>query len=111
MDSGWAIGTLALVTVVTIIAILGVVIWSIRRHRDPNLKIDCDVGVGEIMPSLAGLSLGTPVDGNAVEILENGKFWDMLVERIEKARKSVHYETFLWKEGKLGKRMAKALAD
>jgi cardiolipin synthase len=111
MDSAWAIGTFALITVVTIFLVLGIVIWSIRRHRDPNLKIECDVGIAELMPSLSGLSLGTAVDGNALEILENGRFWDVLIERIGKARKSVHYETFLWKEGKLGKCMAKALAE
>ena len=111
MTSSWAIGTLALAVVIAILAFLGIVIWSIRRHRDPNLRIECDVGVDELLPSLAGLSLGTAVEGNAVEILENGKFWDVLLERIAKAKKSIHYETFLWKEGKLGKRLAKALAE
>ena len=63
------------------------------------------------MPTLAGLTLGTVVDGNSVEILENGKCWDVLIERIGKREGPVHYETFLWKEGKLGKRMAKAFAE
>jgi cardiolipin synthase A/B len=111
MASAWQVGSFALATFVTIVVIFVIVIWSIRRHRDPNLKIECDVGVAELMPSLAGLSLGSVVHGNAVEILENGCFWDALVDRIEKAKKSVHYETFLWEEGKLGKRMAKALAE
>lgn len=111
MTSNWAVGSFALATFVIVVTILGVVIWSIRRHRDPNLKIECDVGVAELMPTLAGLSLGTVVEGNALEILENGKFWDVLIERIGMAKKSIHYETFLWKEGKLGQRMAKALAE
>jgi cardiolipin synthase len=111
MDSAWAVGSLALATFVTIVVILGVVIWSIRRHRDPDLKIECDVGVESLLPSLAGMSLGTVVEGNSVEILENGRFWDVLIERIGKAKKTVHYETFLWTEGKLGKRMAKAFAE
>src|SRR5688572_3145461 len=111
MTSAWAVGSLALATFATIFVIFGLIIWSIRRHRDPDLRIECDVGVAELLPSIAGLSLGSVVQGNAVEIIENGKFWDVLVERIGKARKSVHYETFLWEEGKLGKRMAKAFAD
>ncbi len=111
MDSAWAVGSLALAIFIAIVTFLSMVIWSIRRHRDPNLKIECDVGIAELMPSLAGLSLGSAIDGNSVDILENGKLWDVLEERIGKARKSVHYETFLWKEGKLGKRMAKALAE
>ena len=111
MDSAWAVGSLALAAFVTIVVLLGLVIWSIRRHRDPTLKIECDAGVTELMPTLAGLSLGSVVEGNAVEVVENGKFWDVVIERIGKARKSVHYETFLWEEGKLGKRMAKAFAE
>ena len=111
MTSAWAVGSLALATFVTIVVIFGLVIWSIRRHRDPDLKIECDVGIIDLMPSIAGLSLGTVVHGNAVEILENGNFWDVLIGRIEKAKKTIHYETFLWEKGKLGKRMAKALSE
>ena len=32
------------------------VIWSIRRHRDPTLKIECDSPIDELMPSLSGLT-------------------------------------------------------
>ena len=39
------------------------VIWSIRRHRDPSLHIDCDYPIDKLMPSLAGLTLGTAVIG------------------------------------------------
>ena len=111
MSSAWAIGSLALAVFVAILTFLGIVIWSIRRHRDPDLTLETECGIDDLLPSLAGLSLGNVVAGNSVEILENGKFWDVMIERIEKAKKSVHYETFLWKGGKLGKRMAKALAD
>ncbi len=111
MDSSWAVGTLALAVFVVIVVVLGLVIWSIRRHRDPNLKIECDGGIHTLLATLSGLTLGTAIDGNSVEVLENGEFWEVLIERIGKARESVHYETFLWKEGKLGRRMAKALAE
>jgi cardiolipin synthase len=43
--------------------------------------------------------------------LENGAFWDALIESIGAARETVHFETFLWKEGKLGQRMAEAFAE
>jgi cardiolipin synthase A/B len=111
VDSPWAVGALALATFVAIVTVLGLVIWSIRRHRDPDLRIECDAGVENLIPTLSGLTLGSALEGNAVEVLENGKFWDVLIERIGKARHTIHYETFLWKEGKLGKRMAKALAE
>jgi cardiolipin synthase len=95
----------------TVVVGLGVVIWSIRRHRDPCLEIECTSPIDELMPSLAGLTLGTVVGGNKVEVHENGAFFDVLVERIRAARCSVHFETFLWKDGQLGRRMADALID
>ena len=48
----------ALACILLTIVVMGVVIWSIRRHRDPRLKIQCDVGIDSLMPTLAGL---TPV--------------------------------------------------
>ncbi|HSC08889.1 MAG TPA: cardiolipin synthase [Steroidobacteraceae bacterium] len=87
------------------------VIWSIRRHRDPSLQVECDSPIDELMPSLSGLTLGTAVAGNQVEVLENGAFFDVLIARIRAARHSVHFETFLWKDGQLGRRLADALID
>jgi cardiolipin synthase len=96
---------------VCVVLLLSIVIWSIKRHRDPKLHIDCSSPIDEIMPSLAGLTLGTAVAGNSVEVLENGAFFDVLLQRIRSAQKSVHFETFLWKEGVLGQRMADALSE
>ena len=96
---------------IAIIALLTVVIWSMKRHRSPKLKIECGASIDELMPSLAGLTLGTAVAGNAVELLENGRFFDELIAAIGNAQQTVHFETFLWQEGKLGQRMASALAE
>lgn len=90
--------------------LLGLVIWSIKRHRAPVLSVECDLPIDELVPTLSGLTLGTAVAGNSVEVFENGAYFDALVEGIEGARHSVHFETFLWKEGKLGQRMAGVLA-
>ena len=65
-----------------VLVLLGIVIWSIRRHRDPILQIECDLPIDQLVPSLAGLTLGTAVAGNSVEVLENGAFFDVLMERI-----------------------------
>jgi len=111
MDSSWSVGSLALAVFILVVVVLGVVIWSIRRHRDPILKIHCDAGIDTLVPTLAGLTLGTVVTGNSVEILENGAFFDALIESIGSARRSVHFETFLWKGGTLGTRMAEAFAE
>ncbi len=47
-------------------ALLVVVIWSIRRHRDPKLKIETQASIERMIPSLAGLTLSHAVPGNAV---------------------------------------------
>lgn len=99
-------GLLAALVVVQLL-----VIWSIRRHRDPSLKIECDSPIDELMPTLAGLTLGSALPGNRVEVHENGAFFDVLLARIAAAEKSVHFETFLWKDGVLGRRVAAALAE
>lgn len=96
---------------IAVIALLLLVIWSIRRHRSPSLKVDCGAPIAELMPSLSGLTLGTAVPGNRVEVLENGAYFDVLEARIRAARHSVHFETFLWKPGRLAERIAAALID
>ena len=94
-----------------LIALLVLIIWSIKRVRAPVLNIECDFPIDELIPSLAGLTLGTAVGGNKVEVHENGAFFEVLLERIGKAESSVHFETFLWKDGTLGRRVANALAE
>ena len=100
-----------LMALLGLVALLACAIWSIRRHRDPKLKIECDSPIGSLVPSLAGLTLSTPLAGNRVDVLENGEFFDVLLAHIAQARHSVHFETFLWKEGELGARVAAALAE
>jgi cardiolipin synthase A/B len=94
-----------------LIVLLALVIWSIRSHRDPNLRIESDWPIDKLIPSLAGLTLSTAVGGNSVEVLVNGAFFDAVLERIQSAEKSVHFETFLWKDGVLGQRVADALSE
>ena len=106
-----SVSIVVLALLCTVIVVLLLVIYSIKRHRDPNLSIECDSGIDELMPSLAGLSLGTAVDGNTVEIFENGAYFDALLEAIRSARYSLNFETFLWKEGVLGQRVADALSE
>ncbi|HEX7788671.1 MAG TPA: phospholipase D-like domain-containing protein, partial [Methylomirabilota bacterium] len=95
----------------SLVIVLALVVWSIRRHRDPDLHIECDSSIDQLIPTLAGLTLGTAVAGNSAEVLENGGFFDVLIGRIQAARATVHFETFLWKEGALGRRVADALID
>jgi cardiolipin synthase len=101
----------AVVAFASVVLLLLVIIWSIRRHRDPKLHIDCSLPIDELVPSLAGLTLSTALPGNHVEVFENSAFFDVLLQRIQSAQRSVHFETFLWKEGVLGQRVADALSE
>ena len=99
-----------LALLLTVIAALGLAIWSIKRHKDPHLQLDTDAPLEKLVTSISGMALGMPIGGNAVEIFENGRFFDGLLEDIAAAKCSVHFETFLWKEGRLGSRMAEAFS-
>jgi cardiolipin synthase A/B len=103
----WFLWALALLGVVVLLV---VILWSIRRRRDVILRIHSNEGIEHLLPSLAGLSLSAVVPGNSVELLENGRYFDVLLERIAAARHSVHFETFLWQNGVVGSRLAQALA-
>ena len=105
------VSTAAFVLLFALIAVLVLVIWSIKRHRDPDLEIECASTIDTLVPSLAGLTLGAALDGNRVEIFENGTYFDVLLEAIRGATRSVHFETYLWKEGELGARVSGALAE
>lgn len=96
--------------IAAIVIFLIIVIWSMKRHRDPTLRIETDASIDELIPSLAGLTLSTPVEGNRVEVLENGAFFDVMLQEIAAARHTIHFETFLWKDGALGQRVADALS-
>jgi cardiolipin synthase A/B len=106
-----SIPTIAVLIGLALVIFFAVVIWSIKRHRDPTMRVECDASIEELIPSLAGLTLSTAVEGNSVEVLENGAFFDVLIADIAAAKRSVHFENFLWKDGVLGKRVADALCE
>jgi len=52
------------------------------------------------------------VDGNAVSILENGQAaFPSMLEAIRAARSSVHLETFIFRDGEIGRQFVAALAE
>jgi cardiolipin synthase len=44
-------------------------------------------------------------------VLENGAFSETMLQSVRSAKNSVHFETFLWKDGTLGRRVAAALCE
>ncbi|MEP7206961.1 MAG: phospholipase D-like domain-containing protein [Casimicrobiaceae bacterium] len=109
MNDYWT-GAAVAVVAIAVVAFLIVVIWSIRRHRDPEMKVECAWPIDDLIPTLAGLSLSTPVAGNTVDVVQNGAYFDVVVEEIGAAKESVHFETFLWSDGVAGRRVADALS-
>lgn len=111
MDSEIAIPAVLALALLSLVLVLALVLWSVKRHSDPKLEVDCDQPLDELVHALAGLTHGTRITGNAAEILENEHFFDAMLADVARARESVHFETFLWKEGELGTRVAAALAE
>lgn len=101
----------AAVLLFCVVVILSLIIWSIRRHREPRLRVDSNAPFETLIRSLAGLTHGTVIEGNAVSVLENGAFFDVLLEDIAAAQRSVHFEAYLWKDGMLAERIVSALAE
>lgn len=105
------VSLLVLLALVAAVILLAVLYWSVKHRRGVNVTATPDAPISELVPSLSGLTHSAIYPGNTVELLENGAFFDVLLQEIEGAQQSVHFETFLWKDGTLGRRLAQTLAD
>src|SRR5215213_6910225 len=86
------------------IALLALIVWSVKRRRRPNLE-RASSETRSVMPSLEGLLQTTSVDGNAVELIQNGAFFDRLFADLAEARSTINIETFLCKKGEVTRRV------
>ncbi len=82
------------------IAVLAIILWSVKRRRRPNLKQMSEAD-GTIVETPAGLVQSTPVGGNTIDLLQNGAFFDRLFADIEAAKSTINIETFLCKQGEV----------
>ncbi|HYO13974.1 MAG TPA: phospholipase D-like domain-containing protein [Thermoanaerobaculia bacterium] len=96
---------------VGIVAVLLLLLWSARRERESHVRVPDLAGFDEALPSIAGLT-GSPIlDGNRVQVLQDGDgFFPVLFADIEGARESIHLETYVWWKGEIVDRLARALA-
>jgi cardiolipin synthase len=99
----WVLGLLILT-----ILVLGLIVWSVKRRRRPNLEQTSDDS-SALLPSMAGLLQSTIVGGNAIELLQNGEFFERLFADLEAAESTINFETFLCKEGELTHRLTEVL--
>ncbi|HKR56159.1 MAG TPA: phospholipase D-like domain-containing protein [Gemmatimonadales bacterium] len=95
-----------------ILLFLVLLIWSSRRERESHVRVPDLPDFEHALPSIAGLT-GSPIlEGNSVEILQNGdEFFPALFADLERAKESIHLETYVWWEGEICERLARALAD
>lgn len=82
-----------------------------NRRNTPYLELDLDAlpNLADDMQSLAGITGGTVVSGNACEILQNGALYPAMERDIEAARQTIHFETFVWTKGELERRFVALL--
>ncbi len=86
-------------------------LWTTNRRRiKPNFELSGDGNIDVMVPSLIGLTEGAIDAGNRVEILQNGAYFDRLLDDVAAARGSIHIESYIWWTGAICERIADALA-
>jgi cardiolipin synthase len=99
---------LALIVAVSVAAVLALILWSRTRRRNVHFDLG-EVDVHTLMHSIAALTWGHVIEGNAVRIIQDSTFFDDLFEEMQRARHHVHLETFLWQDGFVSDRVVEAL--
>ena len=97
-------------TMIVVIVLLGTMLWNNLREREFHVRVpdlDC---FEQALPSIAGMTKAIILDGNRAEIIQNGDFFDALLESIAKAEKTIHFETYVWWTGGICGEVAGALA-
>ena len=99
------------IVMIAALALMGVMLWTLLRERDFHVHVpdlDC---FEQALPSIAGMTKAIILDGNKAEILQNGDgFFPALLESIARAKKSIHFETYVWWTGGICEEVAEAFA-
>jgi len=94
-----------------VIVCLLFIIWSQRRYRKARFALHTDAQLEELLPSLVGLTRGTLIGGNSVELIQNGAFFDAVAEEMRSARASIHLETYIWEDGEASRRLGEIMIE
>jgi cardiolipin synthase len=103
---GWMLASSA---VSVLIFALGFAIT--RRRSTPYVKLDPDAfpPIDQALPMLAGLTESCVYYGNTGRVLQNGTALAVMLADIRAARRTVHFETFVWAKGQAEKEFVDAL--
>jgi cardiolipin synthase len=94
-----------------LIAVLWLLLWTTNRRRTkPKFELHGRANVKDMVPTFVGVTEGAIDKGNRVEILQNGAFFDRLLEDIARAESTIHIESYIWWTGEICVRLAEALA-
>jgi cardiolipin synthase len=97
---------------ISVLVILSLLLWSIAREPQTHLRVENPGELRTLMPSLVGLTQSSLDPGNRIEVLQNGdQFFPAMLRDIAGARETVHFETFIWYDGSLSRRLAALLAQ
>ena len=105
MTATVAVPAWLLALLILALAAFALILWSVKRRKRPRLSIPDDTEPEELIYSIAGLTSGTVTEGNRIELLQNGAFWEQVFRDLEAAKQTINFETFLAKEGELTRRL------
>lgn len=95
---------------IPLMAALGFLLWTTNRRRTKsNFDLSGEADIDGMLPTFVGITEGAVDHGNRVEVLQNGEFFDRLLEDIASARESIHIESYIWWTGDICERIANAL--
>ena len=95
-----------------LIGALAFLLWTTNRRRTKS-KFDLSGSddIETMIPTLVSLSEGAVDRGNRIEVLQNGEFFERLLDDIAHAQHCVHVESYIWWTGDVCERVARGLAD
>jgi cardiolipin synthase len=103
-DWSWAFGT-------GLVALVNYLIMPVEFPAVYGLDHEFDVSSKEFLPTIAGATGGFFVNGNHVDLLNNGdEFYPAMLTAIEQAQASITIEAYIYWAGDIGLRFARALA-
>lgn len=101
---------LALALALATAALLALILLTRTRRRSVHFALPRG-DVDALKHSIAALTWGHVVEGNAVRIVQNSTFFDELFREIVLARHHVHLETFLWQNGYVSDHVVEVLTS
>jgi cardiolipin synthase len=97
---------------VLVLVVMTTLLWSIWREPKTHLSVKNPGDLNALLPSIVGLTQASLDGGNRAVVLENGDgFFPPLIADIDRARESVHLESYIWWKGDVCDQLARALAN